>query len=143
MPRVSKSKLHVDRLKEIEDHFSHLISSLTNSNEIEDFFEGFFTKEEKVMLAKRLVLYMMLKKDYPPSAISSALHMSYETIRSHANQMSGKKDKFFVIIDKLIAREKTNEFFKKIESILKPIDLAMRARNDMKARAKLASGDWS
>lgn len=143
MPRVSRSRLHDQRLKEIEDHFSYLISSLNNSNDIKDFFGEFFTKEEKVMLAKRLVLYMMLKKDYSPSIIQSALHISYETVRSHTNQMEKKDQKFHAVIEKLVAREKTKEFFQKINTLLKPIDLALRAKTNMKARAKLASGDWS
>lgn len=143
MPRVSRSRLHEQRLKEIQDHFSYLISSLTDSNDIDDFFREFFTKEEKIMLAKRLVLYMMLKKEYSPSVIQAALHISYETVRSHANQIASKNAKFHAVIDRLIAREKTKEFFEKINSLLKPLDLALRAKTDMKARAKFASGDWN
>lgn len=143
MPRVSRSRLHEKRLKEIQDHFSYLISSLTNSNDIEDFFAEFLTKEEKVMLAKRLVLYMMLKKEYSPLTIQTALHISYETVRSHANQMSSKNARFHAIISKLLAREKTKEFFEKINQLLKPVELVLRAKTDMKARAKFASGDWS
>lgn len=143
MPRVSKSRLHQQRLSEIQDHFAYLISSLTNSDDIEDFFGEFLTKEEKVMLAKRLVLYMMLKKEYPPHVIQSALHISYETVRSHTNQISSKNAKFHAVINKLISREKTKEFFDKINQLLKPVDLFLRAKTDMKARAKFASGDWS
>ena len=143
MPRVSHAPLNGKLLREIEDHFSYLISSLTNSNDIEDFFGEFFTKEEKVMLAKRLVLFMMLKNNYSPRIIQTAIHISYETVRSHANQIDNKNQKFHVVIEKLIAREKTKEFFQKINDLLKPIDLALRAKTDMKARAKLTSGDWS
>lgn len=143
MGRVSKSKLHEQQLREITDHFSYLISSLHASSEIENFFSDFLTKEEKVMLAKRLVLFMMIKRGYSPSAIQSALHMSYETVRNYTNQLSYKNQQFQKTIERLMKREKTKEFWKRVEKLLKPLDLAMKARTDMKARAKLASGDWS
>lgn len=143
MTRISKYKLRQKDLEVLTDHFSYLISSLTDSTEIENFFTEFFTKEEKIMLAKRLVLFMMLKKDYPPSVIQSALHISYETVRTYSMQLSSKNDLFQKTIDKLIKREKSKEFWSKIEKLLKPLNLALRAKTDMKARAKLASGDWS
>lgn len=143
MPRVSKARLHNERLQEIGEHFSYLISSLKTSGEIENFFTEFLTKEEKIMLAKRLVLFMMLKRDYSPSMIQSALHISYETVRNYQNQLHHKNAVFQRIIEKLVKREKTEEFFQKLEKILKPVELFLRSKTDMKARAKFASGDWS
>ena len=143
MPRTSKFKLDKNKLNEINSHLTHMVSSLTNKAETESFLENFFTKEEKVMLAKRLVLFMMLKKKYSPSIIKDALHLSYETVRIYQNQFESKNDIFQKTIEKLIKRQESQELFKKINKILKPIDLAIRSRNDMRARAKFASGDWT
>jgi len=82
MPRISKYKLGKEELQTIQNHFSYLISSLTDSREIENFLDGFFTPEEKIMLSKRLALQMMLKKGYSPSVIQPALHISYESVRT-------------------------------------------------------------
>src|SRR3989344_6389686 len=142
MTRISKFHLNQNQLQEIKEHFAFLISSLNNSSEIENFVEEFLTKEEKVMLTKRLVLLMMLKRNFSPSAIQSALHISYETVRTYQNQLQYKNSSFHQTIERLLKRQNVINFFKKVEKILKPIDLALSAKRNMRARAKFASGDW-
>ncbi|MEK9178510.1 MAG: Trp family transcriptional regulator [Patescibacteria group bacterium] len=142
MPRVSKLKLNSEKLIEISQHFSFLVSSLTGGTEIENFLDQFLTKEEKVMLAKRLVLFTMLRRNYPPPVIQTALHVSYETVRSYQNSLDSKSSSFLKSIDKVINMQKSKDFFVKIEKLLKPLDLALRAKTNMKARAKLVSRDW-
>ena len=142
MARISKSSLNQKTVNELKDHFSFLISSLTKSEDVENFFKEFLTKEEKIMLTKRLVLFMMLKKELSPFVIQSALHVSYETVRTYQNQLEYKSPSFHKAIEKLLKRDQTIKFFKKIEKILKPIDLALKSKRDMRARAKFASGDW-
>ena len=46
------------------------------------------------------------------------------------------------MLQKLAKREKTKLFWKKVESILKPLDLALHAKSDMKSRAKLINRDY-
>lgn len=141
MSRVSRSKLTDSTTREITEHFLSLIASLNNQREIENFFEDFLTKEEKTMLAKRLVLFMMLQKGYSPPTIQGALQISYETVRSYSIQLTTKNDLFQQTINKLLARKKTQDFWNKIEASLKPLGLFMKARSDMRARAKFLSGD--
>lgn len=143
MTRISKFQLTQNQFNEIREHFAFLVSSLSKTDEIENFFEEFLTKEEKIMLTKRLVLFMLLKRNYPPVAIQSALHVSYETIRTYKNQLKYKNSTFHKIIEKLLKKESVVNFFKNIEKILKPIDLALRSKTNMRARAKFVSGDWS
>lgn len=142
MTRVSRVKLTEKKLKEFEDNFSYLISSLNNKDEIHNFFDNFFTKEEKIMFVKRLILFIMLKRDHPPTIIQQLLGISYETVRTYRNQFVFKDNAFQKVIEKLIAREQTKDFLRKIDKILKPLDLMLRAKSDMKVRAKFASGDW-
>lgn len=142
MPRISRSKLDKTNLQEITDHFSYLISSLTQAKDIEKFFVDFLTKEEKIMLAKRLVLFMMIKKGYESVVIQQALQMSYETVRTYSNQLSGKNNVFLSVVDKMLSRQKTKEFWRKLDRVLKPIELALNSKRNMKARAKFISGDF-
>ena len=97
MTRVSKTRLHQEKLAEIRGHFSHLVSSLTNKQEVENFLDEFLTKEERLMLAKRLVLLMMIKKGYMPHIIQQALHVSYESVRTYNNQLPTKNSAFSVL----------------------------------------------
>lgn len=143
MPRTSKFRLDQRQLDEINSHLLFLISSLQNSAEAERFFGDFLTKEEKIMLSKRLVLFMMIKKGYGPSVIQSTLHVSYETVRTYQNQLYSKDKFFHITLDKLIKRQRTLNLFAKIDKLLKPIGLALESKSNMQARAKLASGDWN
>lgn len=143
MTRVSRFKLQENKLKEINDHFLYLITTLENSKEVENFFEEFLTKEEKTMLAKRLVLLMMIQKGYSPSKIQSTLNVSYESVRTYTNQLATKNNLFKKTIERLVKRQKAKEFFLKVDKILAPIELALRSGTNMKARAKLYSGDWT
>lgn len=143
MTRVSRSILPKDKIEEISQHFLYLISSLTDSGEIGNFINEFYTKEEKLMLSKRLILFMMLQRKYPPHVIQSTLHISYETVRTYTSHFENKNELFKKTISRLIRREESKEFWKKIDALLKPLELAMRAQNNMKARSQFISGQWT
>lgn len=142
MPRVSRASLSKTQLEEINQHFTYLISSLQHDTDIEDFLYEFLTPEEKIMLAKRLVMFMMLEKDYPEDSIKHILHLSHETIRTYRNSFADKSPIFQKIIQKLIRREKTKMFFKKLEKVLSILDTISQSKTNMKARAKILSADW-
>ena len=143
MGRVSKHIINKELIEDLEEQLSFIIVSFKTDQETSSFLNEFLTKEEKMMLGKRLALYMMLYKGMTSKQIHDSLSMSFETIRWYKQVYENKPDTFKKEIEKLINREKSKELWKKIEKILKPIDLAMKARNDMRARAKFASGDFS
>ena len=142
MPRASKYKFNEREFEKIYSHLLYTISSINNSGDVEKFLDGFLSKEEKIMLAKRLVLFMMLKRNYPPPVIQGALHISYETVRINQNQLSSKNPYFQTLLDRLIRREQTKELFEKLDKALKPLTLALESKTNMKSRAKFISGDW-
>ena len=142
MPRASKKQLSKTIYEELDDHFSYLISSLQSPNDIDIFFNDFLSAEEKTMLTKRLMLHLMLESGYQTPAIKAVLGMSFETIRVHRN-IWGKGGKTYkAMLQKLVKREKAKLFWKKVESILKPLNLALHAESDMKARAKLLNRNY-
>ncbi len=143
MPRVSRRPIRENIKEEIQDNFAYLISSLTSSKDIEQFFVDFLTHEEKVMLSKRLMLHLMLENRYEYSEISTVLGISNETIRTHKNRWLHGGHIYKIIVKKIAKREKTKEFWNKVEEILRPLELAFQAKSNSKARAKLASGDFS
>jgi len=144
MPRASKLKLEKEKLKEIQEHFSYLISTLRDSGEIENFLYNFLSEEEKIMLAKRLVFLMMIKRGYPAPAITSALNISYETVRIHSEKLALKNEAFHKTIERLIKRQESSEFWEKMDKMVEPLLLALGAKTDMKARTKLMTPgeDW-
>lgn len=142
MPRASRIEVSKSIHEEMDTNFSSLLAILVSPDDIEQFLKTFLTFEEKTMLTKRLMLHLMLEKGYSSSDIASVLRMSRETIRVHKQIWSNGEDAYKVIINKIMKREKTNQLWQKIEKILKPLNVAIQARTDMKARAKLAQGDF-
>lgn len=142
MPRVSRVPINKTLGRELDDHFASLISSFYDSKEIEHFFQEFLTREERLMLLKRLMLHLMLENGYKISDIRSMLGMSRETIRVHRSLWIKGGSVYKNIIGKLARKEKTKRFWQKVEKTLRPIDLALRSKRDMRARAKFASGEW-
>lgn len=142
MGRVSRRAVNKDLGKEIEDQLSFIISSLTDKEEISVFMDEFFTKEEKTMLGKRLILYALLYKGLNNTQINAALSVSHETTRLYREFFEKKPEVFRKLLGRLIKREKSQELWKKIEKILEPFTLALNAKTNMKARAKLGSGDF-
>jgi len=142
MGRVSKKVINKDLEEELEEHLSFVISNLSNQKEKNVFLNEFLTDEEKRMLGKRLILYMLLYRGFTSSDINSSLSMSFETIRWYKQIYGNKSEVFKKIIDKIIKREKSKEFWKKIDKILKPVTLALESKTNMKSRARFATGDF-
>ena len=142
MSRVSKKPLHRKMKAELEEQLLVIISSLTNKQQTNAFLDEFLTKEEKLMLGKRLILYMLLYKGWSNTDIHTILSMSYETIRWYSHILNNKPEFFKDMIKKLSMRQEGNNLLQKLEKILEPISLAMQSRTSMKARAKLMHGDF-
>lgn len=142
MGRVSKRRVNKDLEKDLQEQLSFIVVSLTNKDEVNIFLDEFLTKEEKLMLGKRLILYMLLYKGLTNTQINNALSISHETTRWYREVFDTKPDAFKKTLERLLKREKTQELWKKIENILEPFVLALDAKTNMKSRAKLASGDF-
>ena len=142
MGRVSKKVIDKNFLDQIEDQLSFLIESLNNRNGINEFMNEFLTREEKTMLGKRLILYMMLYKGMTSKQIHNSLGMSLETIHWYKQTYDGKSELFRKNIEKLIDRERAKEMWSEVERILEPVSLALDSKTNMRARAKLFSGDF-
>ena len=142
MPRVSKNKLSQNQITEINIMFLNLISQLSTKNEVEEFFENFLTDEEKIMLAKRLMMFIMILKGYQADDIQSTLHISRETIRTYKNQFIHKSKTFKLRIRKLAQQQKVGQLLKKINKLLRPIELIVQSKTNMRARAKIYNADF-
>ena len=142
MPRASRKPVKEDVDREIRESFSSLISTLSDSLEIQKFFNDFLTREEQIMLSKRLMLHLMLERGYKNFQIESILGISKDTVRIHKAIWERGGNVYKEILGKIAKKSEVRDLWRKFEKLLQPLDLAFKARNDMRARAKLASADW-
>ena len=138
MPRASKIQLDKFIWDKINKTFLEVISS-KSEKELKVFLGDFLTQEEKVMLAKRLALYIMISAEYSDEEIKELLKISYETVRSARNLLGLKNQRFSTSLKGLVAKPKKPS---ENNSLINFLDAVLSAKSNMKSRAKLMSGDF-
>ena len=118
MTQVSKYPIHKDVEKRMFEVFKRTISSLKHSEDIDDFLEDFLSPVEKIMLAKRLSIAVLLEKGYTYPTIIRILRVTPPTIASVSLSMKYTGKGYKKIVGKLLRDEKTDAFWQKIEDVL-------------------------
>ena|SRR3972149_7632116 len=112
MPHVSKrivdKKLERILLENLDLAFGKLSKEETKS-----FLYSLFSPTEKVMLAKRLGIIILLKQGYSPTQISSRLCVTLETV-ARTNVSYERKSKGYDIALKKLLNEVIMKEFKKL-----------------------------
>jgi Trp operon repressor len=142
MPRVSRRKLPEKDILEFYHTLSSFLTSLHSQEATDQFLTGLLTAEEKIMLSKRLIIFILLSMHIETKTIQETLHVSYETIRTYKSQFIHKNEIFKKEIRTLAKREELKKFMTKLDKILAPIDLALQVKRSAKARAKLINQDY-
>lgn len=80
MPHVSKRKLKPQTEKELTRTLEIVLSGIKAKEEMNLFLLSILSDTEKVMLAKRLAIVVLLKENIPESTIADILHVTRETV---------------------------------------------------------------
>ena len=80
MPQVSRNKLSPQAEKELIESLNLVFSSVSKREEMLKFLNALLTDTEKLMLAKRLAIIILIKEGLPDSSISDALHVTRITV---------------------------------------------------------------
>lgn len=102
MPRVSTRRLDKNIEQEIVANLDWLVSQLKSEEQAQSFLQFVLTREERLMLAKRLAVLYLLSKRISYSKIASALKITLATIvkLNKIQRASGTKfAKFFKVLD--------------------------------------------
>ena len=80
MAHVSKKRLKRKTFKRISEELLMVFNLAQNKEELVPLFNELITKTEKIMLAKRLAIILMLSKEIPQHRIVKALKVSPSTV---------------------------------------------------------------
>ncbi|HVF69463.1 MAG TPA: Trp family transcriptional regulator [Xanthomonadales bacterium] len=80
MPHVSKHKLDKKVEDELSDTLDLILSKLSNKESVRHFLLSLLTPTERVMLAKRLAIIILLKEEVPQSHVAQTLHVTRITV---------------------------------------------------------------
>ena len=80
MPHVSRIKLPLKEEKELIEALKVCFMRVEGSWKMDKFLDSILTQTEKVMLAKRLAVVVMLKENFSEQDIADSLHVTRVTV---------------------------------------------------------------
>jgi len=118
MAQVSKYPLSKDVSKRIFEILFQSIASIKNSNEVKEFFEDFLSPTERIVLAKRLSIAVLLGKGYDYAGIKEILHVGPSTIATVNTSLKYTGQGYQKVVNRILKAETLEEFWQKIDNIL-------------------------
>lgn len=115
---ISRRVLNQELEKHILTLFAKTISDLKDLKDIEIFIADLLSPTEKVMLAKRLAIAILLQKGYTYAEIDQTLKVSSPTINKVAFWLKHGKSGYKNVVKKILDEKKREELMDKIEEIL-------------------------
>ena len=115
MPHISKQLLEKEKFIGIHKQFYKIITELSRSGNSKVVFSELLTKTEKLMLAKRLAIIVMLDKKESIYAIEQTLKVSPSTVARMS--LSHENGKYSELLKEV---RKQNSFWTQIEKIIPP-----------------------
>jgi len=121
MTQVSRYPIHKDVEKRMFEVLQETIAHLKTSEEIEDFLHDFLSPVEKIMLAKRLSIAVLLHKGYRYESIAQVLRVTPPTIATVSLLLKYSGKGYKRAVEKIAKGEKMNAFWEKVEDVLAKI----------------------
>jgi TrpR-related protein YerC/YecD len=109
MAQVSRAPLSKEVYERVFEIFFKTIVKITSKKEAESFFRDFLTPTEKIVLAKRLSIAILLTKNYDYETIRQVLHVSPPTIATVNRPLKYGGEGYKMIIGKLLREEEVKE----------------------------------
>ncbi|PIS18098.1 hypothetical protein COW38_01815 [Candidatus Collierbacteria bacterium CG17_big_fil_post_rev_8_21_14_2_50_45_7] len=91
MSQVSKNKINNKVYEKIFSLFPRFLFKMTSKGKQSELVDVFFTRTEKIVLAKRIAIAFMLVKGYSYRQISDKIKVSTSTILKIADSITSKQ----------------------------------------------------
>ena len=125
MTHVSKRRLKKIEEKELIQSLDLVMAKISNGLEMESFLSSLLTKTERIMLAKRLAIVILLKEGTPQSNISNTLNVTQATVSRMELFLEAKGDSGYGIALGKLENEKILKEFKNL--LIKVAGYSIRA----------------
>lgn len=80
MPQVSRIKLNRKTEEKLVNILKLILTKIGKSSDMDSFITSFLTPTERLMLAKRIAVAVMLKENLSDSQIAASLHVTRVTV---------------------------------------------------------------
>lgn len=113
MAQVSKILLRREIEKRVFDLFLEAIGEVKGKSEVSTFLNDLLSPTERLMLAKRLSIALLLHKGYDQRTICQILKVSLGTVNKVSLLLKLEGEGYRRMINKVIAREKNGKILAK------------------------------
>lgn len=109
MAQVSRYPLPKKIYERIFEILFQSVAKIKNKKEAEEFFNDFLTPTERIMLAKRLAIAVLLSRNYDYRSIRKVLNVSPPTIAAVSIALKYTGEGYRKIVDRLLGEEAIKE----------------------------------
>ena len=125
MVQLSRKPLSKYVSDSILESFRWLIGSLSQRDEVHTFLQDFLTRTERMMLAKRLAVALLIERGFGYREIGEVLKVSPSTV-GKIQQLLDNGRGYRVAIKKLAKREELEQFWKDVRALVRFIGKGRR-----------------
>lgn len=118
MPQISRRKMNGNIEQKVFSLFSEVLTNLNKKGEVESFLADLLSPTERIMLAKRLSIVLLLDRGYNYAEIGDILKVSKDTIGRISTWVGRGGRGFDVAIGKINSKEKRQEFLLDLEKLI-------------------------
>lgn len=101
MPQISKRPIKEDLLNRMLEIMEKSLVKLKDQKEMTVFLEDFLTPTEKIMLAKRLAMALLLSRGWDHQAICQYLKVSTSTVTTIKNKLKSETSGYHRVINQI------------------------------------------
>lgn len=118
MTKISRYPVRKEVGERMFEVFWKTIADLKTPSAVEEFFKELLTPTERIMLAKRLAIAILLMKKYSYEVIIDILKVSPATIGAISLWLKKEGKAFGKVTEKILSQEKQGEFWDNLEQFL-------------------------
>ena len=119
MPHVSRNRLAKKTEKELIRTLNFVFTKIKNADDMLAFSTALLTDTEKLMLAKRLAIVVLLEKGFPDSQIAETLHVTRITVSKMRYFYEARGEGFKLALKKLEEQKQLKSFENLLISLAK------------------------
>lgn len=138
MPKVSQNPLSSEMRQEITGALIRTLAKIDDDNLLRRFLDDLLTPTEKLMLAKRLMVAVLLQRGYSYGAVCQALKMSKTTVHLIQRDLVKSGDGYRKVFDRFFKESKGQRILNAIERFLNAVTLPVKGSPSSMRRWKHA-----
>lgn len=119
MPHVSRNKLSKQAEYQLIDSFNQVLTKIIKNDEMTSFLNSLLTPTEKIMLAKRLAIIVLIEEGLTDSQIANILNVTRITVSKMQLFYEARGEGFKIALKKLEELKKIEAFKKFLISLAK------------------------